>query len=455
MLSSARRIQAITLIALLIRVILAPTPGYDLPNFKIWQAYIGAVGLPHAYTLANPPIVYPPGYLYLLQGLAFFYQPGYPLLPQAGWSSVIMKAPLILADVLVGLLIFYIIRSYGAPLRCARLGYLAYLLNPGVIFNTAYWGGIDVLMGLPVLGAVFLATAGQAELAFLLATVAFLTKYQAGVILPFIALLVLLRCGFSRLLRGIAVAALATLVIYAPFALTGNIVQVVENTYGSVIAEFPYLTVHAHNIWWILSYIIGYPYIPDGITIIGGVSLRTLSLLSLGVVIVIVCRRTVQYQTAQPRTGIYRARWLPFAFAAILALAFFGLATEMHENYLYLVFPFMAVVAWQSQRLWITYWLLSIGWTLNMVLHDPVILQQLQDWRVVAPPAVAAILALVQQPWRSILVANMAPATLVNALMILVVTIDATGQLFRIPRKTVAQRTLCHRTQPAGPSPIV
>ena len=423
-----RVLMMIMLAAVASRLLFAPTPGYDLPNFKVWQAYIANFGLSQAYSLPDPPVVYPPGYPYVLKAVSIFYRPAYPQTPEDGWSSFIMKFPILLTDLAIGWLIFSTIRGQGLSDRSALLGCASYLLNPGVIFNSAYWGGVDSLMGLAALGAVIAAARGAAILPFVFISLAILTKYQAAVLLPLVATIVFSRRGSAGLLKGLAAAAITTFVIYLPFIISGAMRTSFSLTFGSAIGLHPLLTVHAHNIWWLISMLLGSIHIADDVKILGLLSTKLFALGLLALTALLVSARTYRTYRATNGNPEGRAKWMPFAFAALLSLAFFELPTEMHENYLYLATLFGALVCVLSKRLWISYCLVSVGWTLNMLLMDPAF-TEMMNASPAMPPNLLHFIYLNVGPTTA---SNAAPSTVLNTVVILGAAIVFAVELLKL-----------------------
>ena len=63
-----------------------------------------------------------------------------------------------------------------------------------------------------------------------------------------------------------------------------------------------------------------------------------------------------------------------WAITAHVAFAFFMLPTKVHENYMYTVFPLLALGLCASKSLPATYVVLSGTWLMNLVLQDPIVL---------------------------------------------------------------------------------
>jgi Gpi18-like mannosyltransferase len=447
---------AIIAVALAARLILLPTGGYDLPSFKMLEAYVAKFGLSQAYSPESPhggepPVgAYPPAFPALLAFIGIFYHPDYPLTPESGWSSVIMKMPMLLADFTIGWLIYRWLRGLRVSKRLARIGFASYMLNPAIILNSAYWGGVDSLIGLSAFAAVLSAAKGGAILPSVLISLGILMKYQAAVLLPFVATIIWRRCGWQGLIKA-GVAGLATaLLIYLPFLTTHGFGRSFALTYGVAIGLVPCLTAHAHNLWWIVSLAMGSLYVEDTGLVLGVVSFRMLGLLALGIAVLLVsaCLYFRYRPEDRPKANV-RAHLLPFAYAAIVGLVFFELPTEMHENYLYLACLFSAAVAWTSRRLWVAFWILSAGSTLNMLLTDP---------------SLASVLANINPgtgtPWRQLLdfvyvsrgvsvISNGAPVTIVNAVVLAVTSALMVVYLIQLPARRHPAKQIVAAARPS------
>lgn len=351
------------LLAILPRLALLLTPGYDVPDFQVWAQVVDEVGIGRAYSADYPPPVhwynYPPLYLYVLRATGALYA---TFRPDGAWSGQVLAALLkispIVAELVLGFLLYRFLRRHSSP-PLALGGTAAYLLNPAIIWNTAYWGGIDALHAL-FLTAALLATAEQGPTrAWPLATLAIGTKLLA---LPGALATVptaLRRDSPCRLLLA-ALGALATgALLAAPLLLreqSGALVRAMFRNLGdSAVAS-----ANAHNLWWLITW--GHGWRADTRILALDLNYR-----QVGLILFVCCAAWVTrdlWRSAPEATRICGA-------GAFLTFAFFILTTEVHENWSFALFAPLAVAATLHPPHRRLYAALSLTCLANLALHDP------------------------------------------------------------------------------------
>jgi hypothetical protein len=400
-----------------LRFALSPSNGYDLYDYKVWEAQIGSVGLGHAYSITEPAIPYPPLYLYLLRLLSFFYAPPLPIDHTNVFLSVFMKAPIILLELLIGLSIFLVVNQLQPRKEIASLAAAAFILNPGVIFDTAYWGSFNPLLALFALGSVAVLVLGSGELSILLLLLGVLVKPQAMMIVPVVLSFVFTRFGLKTVLRGSVFALCTAALIYLPFISAGQLSLVVQKTISESVGYYPYVSLNAHNPWWLLSLMFGTPRLPDNNPLVIGLTLRHLGLALFGSCLLAITLLGARAYRRRLTLGSQQARWIPFEAAGLACIAFFALSTEVHENHLYLAFPFLAAVAWRSAAMWRTYWYLSVVWVLNLVLQDTAIQNMLFGYEASTSGPLQWLLQLITLTRNGVPADNVSFATAINTVL--------------------------------------
>src|SRR5262249_46446681 len=159
---------------------------------------------------------------------------------------------------------------------------VAYLFNPGVVFDVAQWGQPDPVFGLFVLLAIAAAcgSAGlsrspergddvrpprgsglpsattaslvSAAVAGLAIVLAALAKPQAWVYLPLVAALVWRRGGLLGLVAAGVAGGAGGLAVALPFLLHGTLRELIGLP-GAISSVMPVVTANAHNLWWAFS----------------------------------------------------------------------------------------------------------------------------------------------------------------------------------------------------------
>jgi hypothetical protein len=383
-----RRAAGLFLLAFGVRLALAHTPG-DHDNFLAFKMMIDNLtrhGIAAAYGI--DPIIgaYPPVHHYLLDLVGNLYRafvsPEFDVASRR--LNFVMKLPTITLDMLITLTVMvYAARRRGARdgtaagARLALLAGAAYALNPGIIYTTAYNGQLgDPLYALFVTLAVAALLMGWAGATGAATALAVLTKPQASAFLPFLALASLRHLPCRDWPRALAGGGIAGLIVLAPFIAAGTVGQMIH-TVSTTIGHGPRIVSEAHNIWWLVGWGNAW-HILDTQLMSGLVPYRAVGLvLFFGAAYGAVLWRvwTAQRREAgRPETG--RPETLSL-LAAFVGLAFFMLPTEIHENYLFPTFPLLALAAVHDRRAWGLGAVLTLSWTLNLLIIDQTLMKPL------------------------------------------------------------------------------
>ncbi len=347
-----RRWWTLAAVAVLLRFLIMPYGGFpvDIGTFKAWANGLADSG--------------PAGFYGV--GLAD-YLPGYPyVLWVIGEANKVvrfndqaflfaLKLPAAISDIVIAWLIFVLarrVRSSWALLLSA-----SYLFNPGIIFNSAFWGQADAVGTVFALAAVAALGMASPVIAAVLMTLGAIIKPQtAPVWVP--GSLYLLRTlsrppdGPPRwdLLLGAGVAAgAALLAIILPFHLSP---LGLAGVFRTSLGVYPFSSVVAFNFWgatqrfWVGDELrwLGVPHYA-----LGGIA--TL------VAIVLVGVWAWRHPT---REGAVLA-------TAVALLATFILPTRIHERYLLPAIPFFAAAAAIDRRMAGLYVTLSVVFALNLL----------------------------------------------------------------------------------------
>jgi Gpi18-like mannosyltransferase len=317
----------------------------------IHSGYVQVEGSPPS---DNPPVLLYPFWLVGRIYLRLF-SPLFGQLP-VSYPNVLrfmLRLPALAADLLAGAIVFHVLRQQSSiTFRDALFAAGAYLFNPAVIFDSAYWGqtqAVHALFMLLCLAAIHARAYhwGGAALA-----AAILTKPQAFSIAPVVLLLTLRERGALRLVAGGAVAALFVML---PFLFAGNSATVFEE-YTQTTKFHPFVAVNAHNFWWFVTG--GNGWSPDTNSV-GPFTLRVAGLLLFTCAVVL------------SLAVVWRDREKLFLVAAYDALAFFMLNTQIHEDHLLAMFAPLVVASAVNHEAWWLYCAFAITSLTNMIFHDP------------------------------------------------------------------------------------
>lgn len=330
-------LPALLVLGFVVRMLFVRASGFetDVHTFEAWAISVDENGLANFYAKTGFAD-YPPGYLYILGLIGALWaplrahDPGYSIL------AVLVKLPAILADLGVGALLYAVVRRFAAP--AVALGAAAlYVFNPATIFISADWGQVDAISGgFALLAAYFLLKSddGPADriswfipLAWISLAYSLLIKPQAAVLIPiFIAFAFTdparRRSRVNGTAAGIVAAFVVALVLVEPFH-PSNPVSAMSwllQRYSVGSSVYAFNSVNAFNLWAIR----GQLWQPDSQSILG------LPQYFWGIGLVVAALALIVWRYVQERT--------PAAFlesCALALLAFFVLATRMHERYIF------------------------------------------------------------------------------------------------------------------------
>jgi Gpi18-like mannosyltransferase len=321
--------------------------------WDIWaktnRALLAAVlGPSRIYDPGLPVDAYPPGSLYLLWLSGWI---GRLIEPAANGFRVIVETPPLIADLFIGLTLYFAAWRDGRGLR-AIVVMMLFALNPALIFDTVVWGQSDSIVALPMIAAAILILTGRYRLGWSAAAIAILAKPQAIAFTPPLGLWTLFNagvgeCGWS------AGAFLGTVAIgIIPYQL-GHSWDWIINVYKDLGTRFSDASVGAFNFMGL----IGGMGTPDTDKVIGGVSYSALGL-SLTCAVYLIASYL-----------IWRARSARGAMLAIFValFGFFMFAPRMHERYLYYPLVFLIPIALESGFLTSIFAVVSATFLLNLI----------------------------------------------------------------------------------------
>jgi len=289
-------------------------------------------------------------------GLVLFWQNQKNVLP------AIMKIWAIIADIGLAYFIYLFAqetnklnkRESAMPLIAASL----VLFNPAFVYNSAYWGQIDVIPLFFVVGAFYYLLFKKNLFASVVyAVIALLTKQTAAVFIPVYLLIVIKRFDILQIAKGLLAALIIMWFSFLPFFKSGNIIlypfitywQKILNQFGS-----DYLTAHAFNFWGLTT---GLGHIKDTSLVFLGFTYRSWSqfFLYLNIVVILFFLFKSKFNNLAVLWSLFLIPFVMFLFA-----------TRMHERHLILTLPFLLIGAANNRKLMKAFIFLSFFHFLNL-----------------------------------------------------------------------------------------
>ncbi len=335
----------ILFVALVVRCLFLGADGFhnDVQTFEAWALTLRDQPLSSFYAQAGFAD-YPPGYLYVLTGLARLYSvigahdSGYSIL------RVLMKLPGILCDLLNAWLAFCLVRRFVTE-KIAVITAACVAFNPAFLFISAYWGQVDAVAASFVLLSLLALDRGIRRqwhplavgvMAWSTLALSVLIKPPALLLAPLLLAWPLALWKTStwaaRRLRilatvlGIGSALLLTYILALPFAPVqsfGGVAQWLLQRYAFGSNVYPYNTINAFNI-----YAISQPFWePDSHQLF---SVFPIHQSTLGAILVVMATLAFAWRFVQIATPL-----AAIEAATLTLFSFFVLATRMHERYIF------------------------------------------------------------------------------------------------------------------------
>jgi len=362
---------SIVLVALCIRIFLALyllQPGFsvndDLLRYQDWGkiAYDHQVSDTYSskyLTYGTNPNNQPPGTVYIdlsmysLSQIVHFFSPQQPDI-----YPFFLKLPNILADLLIGIMIYYLINKKNKK-KYALFGSCLFLLNPVVIYNSAVWGQTDALNNVLFFASLVLLFSNKYFFSILLFFFSLYIKLSLLPLFPLYLLILLKKTQFNLLRSCIyVIVSMAILLLFTlPLSSTPHIWLTqffIHNSSG----ELQHIVNYSFNFWSVLFNPDSFSLIPLSSDIYFGLSLATWAyiLFTLTYIPLLI------YTLKQKRLSDSQVLALLF----IAAFATFLLLPRMHQRYIYPVIPLIATYIGIERKNIIPYILLSIVNFINL-----------------------------------------------------------------------------------------
>ena len=378
-------VLAVLAVALLVRVAIseffAPNSGFgvDVTNFSAWAYELADKG-PGGFYKPGYWADYPPGYLYLLWGLGSLARGWTEATGGTALVEALIKVPAILGDVAGGAMLFFLVRRFFDR-RVAVAAAAVYVLNPGVIFDSAVWGQIDGFGTFILLAALYALARGWTEASSALAVLAALVKFQFAFLIPIIFVVGLKRHvwgrssdaaldgrrDYLRVLTSLSAGVVTMALLIWPFGLSlysrADPSRSLWDKFVEIAGTYPGLSVNAFNLW---MNPISNLAAQDGAW--GDDRLPVVAIGSFTITWQLVGAVLFFAVAALAFRVVWRRDDAPALLFAVLlvSVAFFVLPTRVHERYLFPALAFAAPFVVRSWGWRAAYGVLSISFFLNI-----------------------------------------------------------------------------------------
>lgn len=351
---------------------------FDIHSIKTWFYVIQSRGLVAIYQFsdilppylgARPVYPYPPIIAYILLLLQSF-----PMDIIDGSLAFMVKLPPIVADLLLGLVVFTTVKNREGPMNALIALFLS-LLN---MINSSIWGQNDSIVALFMVLSVWLVATKRLELGWFFAALAISTKQTALVFVPGLFVLSVRQRQWSKLFYGFTMFTATIFLIWYPFLLNhfsldfamGVLGLRLLSSGGGLDPISPEggggTSIWAFNIWPLVTLVLNGQ--PLSIGIIGAVKdtlpnqFYVMSYFQLGIALfaltyIVVSTRI--WKVSSPRDTM-----LQFS---LLMLTFYMLPTRIHERYLIYALSFLPMVYNKSKIIIGSYLALLTTYSLSLI----------------------------------------------------------------------------------------
>jgi len=358
-----RSFHLVVLLALLLRVMLIPNPGFeaDISFWKSWGLATVDFGVVEGMKVTNNN--YPTPFAYTLGAMVGIYKLfADPHQFNEFWSNTnllfltISKLFPIAADFGIAALILLIGKNpkrHGFPavsfsflnLTLYELIAAAYLLSPISLIDGAWWGQVDSLGLFIFLASLVLALKKLPFFAGLLFIFAMMTKLQNMIYGPVFFLFLWQITGFKGLVQGVVGAVIGFFGLNIEFIATKNSDRVLASLTENY-DYFPWMSLMAYNLWWIVTGARGMAT-SDKLSVIGIINAKTVGLIMFSSLYAFAVFRQLIEGLQAIYTKVQEAVTIRLLLESLIIInaAFFLFQTQSHDRYAYPLSVFLLLWA--------------------------------------------------------------------------------------------------------------
>lgn len=226
--------------------------------------------------------------------------------------------------------------------RHALAGFIA--LNPALLLAGPVWGQVDLFPVVLAIASIYcMSRRRTAVFAPMLYVVSLLAKFQMILFLPIFGGLFLKHWRYSW--RELWPIIPAVALVLLPYALGGNLINMLSRAYVQTTGQYPYATFNAANLWYLWAGNVA----PDNVPVMG-ISENGLGFLFkpsiMGKVLFVLVSVFTLVKTLLSKN--VRTIW---GLAFLNAIAFFTVLPGMHERYLLYAIPVgLCWLVWDARR---------------------------------------------------------------------------------------------------------
>jgi Gpi18-like mannosyltransferase len=252
---------------------------------------------------------------------------------ESSLHSWLVKLPFILSDIVIGFLIYKVVKKFGE--KKALLASSLFIFNPVILYNSAIWGQTDALINLLSISGLYLTYKKKYFPGIILFLSSYLFKLSLIIYIPIFFILLFKRLpDWKRFILPTFLFALFVILIAVPFSGDKNPVEWLWYMYnGKVLTrQGDMLNGNAFNLWFL---IFGVDFSKSEFIKFGNLTYQTWGRLLLFAYLIPVLYKF--FKSKLTLTSLLNA-------ALLTAFGTFIFLTNMHERYLYPIFPLFTML---------------------------------------------------------------------------------------------------------------
>lgn len=280
-------------------------------------------------------------------------------------QHILMKIPPLLSDLLMGFVVYLLVKKEAGEKRGLFAASLV-LFTPITFYNSAIWGQMDSLNNVFFLLALFFAYKKHTILSLLAYTASLFIKLSLLPLAPFyfVFLFFMSERNIKRILIGVFFCVCAYIVGTLPIS-SSPILWLIREFPLIAHGEYQNISVAAFNFWWAVTCL---PMICHAPPVVGslflGIPLRIWAYSLFGFFTLPILYGQIKY----PKEFI--TKYTFFLVLALVALLAYLFLPNMHDRYMYPVFPLLAVVVGLSKQMrvyFISFLCLTVLHLINLI----------------------------------------------------------------------------------------
>lgn len=328
------------ILGILIRLILIPHPGFeaDMAYWKSWGLAASDKGI--VWLVNNTNFNYPPGFAYILVLVHKIYSLFKdPHNIAEFWLNnnilylYIFKSLTVIADIGIVILLLLFAKKFRSPLGFAAAAF--YFLNPAVLFDGAVWGQVDQFGLFLFLLSFYLLLEDRYAASSIIFTISCLMKFQNIIFIPLYFLFIFKKSGYQPMVKSVATSVAVFIIITAPLLLSqqaGFLIKLLTVNFD----WFPYYSLHAYNIWWIVAGLEGMG-LSDKNLVLGIINAK-----QLGLLFFIAAYFAAFIAVIKANKELLIKRFI--ISCGFVVMVFFHILTESHDRYLFHLLGFLPLI---------------------------------------------------------------------------------------------------------------